>query len=153
MVDLKAFNEYRKRMNERILGSDNLEIKRFWALDSRAYEEGVLDERTKELLGLATSMVLKCDDCVTYHIVRCVQLGLTGHLMTESDRDSTTGGVARHFGRALQVGGQGQHLDLSMSPVDQSFQVIDVRLAGPVGIVGAAGPVVGRDEGALQMDA
>ncbi len=77
MVDLKAFNEYRKRMNERILGSDNLEIKRFWALDSRAYEGGALDERTKELLGLATSMVLKCDDCVAYHIVRCVQLGFT----------------------------------------------------------------------------
>ena len=77
MVDLKAFNEYRKKMNERILGSDNLEIKRFWALDSRAYEEGALDEKTKELLGLATSMVLKCDDCVTYHVVRCIQLGFT----------------------------------------------------------------------------
>jgi AhpD family alkylhydroperoxidase len=84
MVDLKAFNEYRKRMNKRILGSDNLEIKRFWALDSRAYEEGALDERTKELLGLATSMVLKCDDCVTYHIVRCVQLGLTDDELLEA---------------------------------------------------------------------
>jgi len=84
MVDLKAFNEYRKRMNERILGTDNLEIKRFWALDSRAYEEGALDERTKELLGLATSMVLKCDDCVTYHIVRCVQLGLTDEELLEA---------------------------------------------------------------------
>ena len=57
-------------MNERILSSGNLEIKRFWALDNRAYEPGALDERTKELLGLAASMVLKCDDCVTYHIVR-----------------------------------------------------------------------------------
>ena len=84
MVDLKAFNEYRKRMNERILGSDNLEIKRFWALDSRAYEEGALDERTKELLGLATSMVLKCDDCVAYHIVRCVQLGFTDEELLEA---------------------------------------------------------------------
>jgi len=71
-------------MNERILGTDNLEIKRFWALDSRAYEEGALDERTKELLGLATSMVLKCDDCVTYHIVRCVQLGLTDEELLEA---------------------------------------------------------------------
>jgi len=84
MVDLKAFNEYRKRMNERILGSDNLEIKRFWALDSRAYEKGALDERTKELLGLATSMVLRCEDCVTYHIVRCVQLGVTDEELLEA---------------------------------------------------------------------
>ena len=76
MRNLKEFDDYRRRMNERILGSGNLEIKRFWALDSRAYEPGALDERTKELLGLATSMVLRCDDCVTYHIVRCVQLGL-----------------------------------------------------------------------------
>jgi len=84
MVDLKAFNEYRKRMNERILGSGNLEIKRFWALDSRAYEAGALDERTKELLGLATSMVLRCEDCVTYHIVRCVQLGVTDEELLEA---------------------------------------------------------------------
>ena len=84
MMDLKAFNEYRKRMNERILGSDNLEIKRFWALDSRAYEKGALDERTKELLGLATSMVLRCEDCVTYHIVRCVQLGVTDEELLEA---------------------------------------------------------------------
>ncbi len=84
MVDLKTFNEYRHRMNERILGSDNLEIKRFWALDSRAYEAGALDERTKELLGLAASMVLKCDDCVTYHIVKCVQLGLTDDELLEA---------------------------------------------------------------------
>jgi len=84
MVDLKTFNEYRHRMNERILGSDNLEIKRFWALDSRAYEPGALDERTKELLGLAASMVLKCDDCVTYHVVRCIQLGLTDEELMEA---------------------------------------------------------------------
>ena len=84
LMDLKAFNEYRKRMNERILGSGNLEIKRFWALDSRAYEKGALDERTKELLGLATSMVLRCEDCVTYHIVRCVQLGVTDDELLEA---------------------------------------------------------------------
>jgi AhpD family alkylhydroperoxidase len=84
MVDLNAFNDYRKKMNERILSSDNLEMKRFWALDSRAYEPGALDERTKELLGLAASMVLKCDDCVTYHIVRCIQLGLTDEELLEA---------------------------------------------------------------------
>jgi AhpD family alkylhydroperoxidase len=71
-------------MNERILGSGNLGLRRFWALDSRAYEEGALDEKTKELLGLVTSTVLRCDDCVTYHIVRCVQLGLTDDELLEA---------------------------------------------------------------------
>ena len=84
MVNLKEYNEYRHMMNERILSSDNLEIKRFWALDSRAYEPGALDEKTKELIGLATSMVLKCDDCVTYHIVRCIQLGVTDEELLEA---------------------------------------------------------------------
>lgn len=84
MVNLKEYNEYRHMMNERILSSGNLEIKRFWALDSRAYEPGALDEKTKELLGLATSMVLKCDDCVTYHIVRCIQLGVTDEELLEA---------------------------------------------------------------------
>ena len=84
MVDLKAFNDYRKKMNERILGSGNLEIKRFWALDSRAYEPGALDERTKELLGLATSMVLRCEDCVDYHVIRCVQIGVTDEELLEA---------------------------------------------------------------------
>jgi len=84
MVDLKVFNEYRRRMNERIVNSGNLGLKRFWALDGRAYEPGTLDERTKELLGLATSMVLKCDDCVAYHIIRCVQLGVTDEELLEA---------------------------------------------------------------------
>ena len=84
MVNLREFDEYRKRMNKRILGSGNLNIKRFWALDGRAYEPGALDEKTKELLGLATSMVLKCDDCVTYHILRCVQLGVTDEQLLEA---------------------------------------------------------------------
>ena len=84
MVDLDQFNEYRKRMNEHIIGAGNLEIKRFWALDGRAYKEGALDEITKELLGLATSMVLKCDDCVTYHIIRCIQLGITDEQLLEA---------------------------------------------------------------------
>lgn len=84
MVDLKAFNDYRKKMNERILSSGNLEMKRFWALDSRAYEAGALDEKMKELLGLATSMVLRCEDCVDYHIVRCVQLGFTDKELLEA---------------------------------------------------------------------
>ena len=83
-MDLKEFNEYRKRMNEKIIDSGNLGMKRFWALDSRAYEEGALDERTKEFLGLATSMVLRCNDCVTYHVVRCIQLGVSDEELLEA---------------------------------------------------------------------
>ena len=74
---LKEYNKFRKEMNERILNCGHLGLKRFWALDSRAYEKGALDEKTLELLGLTTSMVLRCDDCVTYPIVRCIQLGIT----------------------------------------------------------------------------
>lgn len=84
MKDLQAFNEFRHRMNERILNCGHLGLKRFWALDSRAYEPGALDEKTLELLGLATSMVLRCDDCVTYHAVRCIQLGTTDEELYEA---------------------------------------------------------------------
>lgn len=84
MVKLRDYSEYRHRMNDRILSSGNLEMKRFWALDSRAYEENALDMKTKELLGLATSMVLRCDDCVTYHIIRCIQLGVTDEELLEA---------------------------------------------------------------------
>jgi AhpD family alkylhydroperoxidase len=64
-------------MNKRILSGDNLGIKRFFALDSRAYEKGSLGVKTKELLGLVASTVLRCNDCVTYHVIRCVQEGVT----------------------------------------------------------------------------
>lgn len=74
---LEEFRRFRERMNERILAADNLEIRRFFALDSRTYEAGALDVKTKELLGLVASMVLRCDDCVTYHMVRCKEEGVT----------------------------------------------------------------------------
>jgi AhpD family alkylhydroperoxidase len=74
---LTEFRQFREQMNERILASDNLEIKRFFALDSRAYEDGALPVKTKELLGLVASLVLRCDDCVTYHLVRCKEEGTT----------------------------------------------------------------------------
>jgi AhpD family alkylhydroperoxidase len=74
---LEEFRLFRERMNERILEAGNLEIKRFFALDTRTYEEGALPVKTKELLGLVASMVLRCDDCVTYHMVRCKEEGVT----------------------------------------------------------------------------
>jgi AhpD family alkylhydroperoxidase len=74
---LEEFRKFREQMNARILESDNLEIKRFFALDTRAYEEGALPVKTKELLGLVASLVLRCDDCVTYHVVRCKEEGVS----------------------------------------------------------------------------
>jgi len=74
---LKEFREFREKMNARLLGSGNLEIKRFFALDARAYESGALPAKTKELLGLVASLVLRCDDCITYHVVRCREEGVT----------------------------------------------------------------------------
>lgn len=75
-MSIQQFREFRERMNERILEADNLEIRRFFALDSRAYEPGALPTRTKELLGLVASLVLRCDDCITYHMARCVEEGV-----------------------------------------------------------------------------
>ena len=73
---LKQFREFRERMNARILDSGNLEIKRFFALDTRAYEAGALPVKTKELMGLVASLVLRCDDCISYHIIRCREEGV-----------------------------------------------------------------------------
>ena len=73
---LAEFRAFREQMNAEILAEGNLVINRFWALDGRAYEAGALDVRTKELLGLVASLVLRCDDCVTYHLVRCREEGL-----------------------------------------------------------------------------
>ncbi len=64
-------------MNKRILSAGNLGIKRFFALDNRAYEKDALDTKTKELLGLVASTVLRCNDCITYHAIRCVQEGIS----------------------------------------------------------------------------
>ena len=90
---LKEFREFRERMNSRILESGNLEIKRFFDLDTRAYEPGVLSTETKELMGLVASMVLRCDDCITYHIVRCREEGVSPEALLEA------------FNVALVVGG------------------------------------------------
>jgi AhpD family alkylhydroperoxidase len=81
---LREFRTFRERMNERILEAGNLEIRRFFALDSRVYDEGALPTRTKELLGLAASLVLRCDDCITYHVVRCREEGVTDEEIFET---------------------------------------------------------------------
>lgn len=73
---LAGFREFRERMNRRILDEDNLDIRRFFALDDRVYRDGALPTRTKELLGLVASLVLRCDDCVSHHMIRCREEGV-----------------------------------------------------------------------------
>lgn len=71
------FTAFRKRMNERILAEDNQVVRRFFALDTQTYKAGALDLKTKEMLGLVASMVLRCDDCIAYHVAQCQQAGVT----------------------------------------------------------------------------
>ena len=77
MTLMDEFDQYRAAMNEKLLGSGHLGIKRFFALDTQAYEDGALDKKTKELMGLVASTVLRCDDCITYHVKQCVAIGVT----------------------------------------------------------------------------
>jgi AhpD family alkylhydroperoxidase len=72
---LEDFTKYREKMNERILKTDHLGIKRFFNLDTNTYKDGELDAKTKELLGLVASLVLRCNDCIDYHVIQCVDVG------------------------------------------------------------------------------
>lgn len=75
--NVKEFNDYREKMNAVILEKDNLVIKRLFNLDTQTYSEGALNVKTKEMLGLVASMVLRCDDCIKYHLEKCHQQGCT----------------------------------------------------------------------------
>ena len=77
MSIVNEFNDYRVKMNEKIMAQDNKVIKRFFSLDNQAYKDGALDRKTKELLALVASMVLRCDDCIKYHVGTCYELGTT----------------------------------------------------------------------------
>jgi AhpD family alkylhydroperoxidase len=90
---LDEFRSYRARMNARIAEIDHLGIKRFFNLDTNAYKDGALDGRTKELLGLVASMVLRCNDCIDYHILQCVEAGWSDEVLYDA------------FNVALVVGG------------------------------------------------
>jgi len=74
---IAEFTAFRQRMNERILAEDNQVVRRFFALDTQTYKAGALDVKTKELLGLVASMVLRCDDCISYHVAQCKDAGVT----------------------------------------------------------------------------
>ena len=77
MSQVKEFNDYRTKMNEKIFAQKNKALNRFFALDKTTYQAGALDVKTKELLGLTASMVLRCDDCIRYHLGTCYELGVT----------------------------------------------------------------------------
>ena len=98
------FNAFRSRMNDLILGAGNLTINRFFALDQRAYEPGALGTKTKEMLGLVASLVLRCDDCVTYHVVRCDDC-VTYHVVRCHEEGVTREEFLEVFSVGLVVGG------------------------------------------------
>ncbi len=77
MSIVNEFNAYREKMNDVILSEENKVLKRFFSLDHQAYGDGALDRKTKELLGLVASMVLRCDDCIKYHLGTCHELGVS----------------------------------------------------------------------------
>ncbi|MDX1315733.1 MAG: carboxymuconolactone decarboxylase family protein [Eudoraea sp.] len=99
------FNAYRSRMNEKILAADNKIIKRIFNLDTNAYSEGALDVKTKELLGLVASAVLRCDDCVRYHLEKAHENGVSKEEMMETMGIATLVGgtiVVPHLRRAYE---------------------------------------------------
>lgn len=83
MNKIEEFNAYREKMNDKILGSENLVLKRLFNLDSNTYADGALTSQVKEMLGLVASMVLRCDDCVKYHLGKCHVAGVTTEQMFE----------------------------------------------------------------------
>ena len=106
MADLvKEFNDYRSKMNEKLLADNNKVIKRIFNVDTNAYMEGALDVKTKELLGLVASAVLRCDDCIKYHLETVYKNGVTKEEMMESMGIATLVGgtiVIPHLRRAYE---------------------------------------------------
>ena len=102
---IEEFNAYRAKMNQRILEDDNKVIKRIFNLDTNAFHEGALDGKTKELLGLVASLVLRCDDCVKYHLQACYEAKVTKAEMSETLSIATLVGgtiVIPHLRRAYE---------------------------------------------------
>jgi AhpD family alkylhydroperoxidase len=113
---IKEFTQFRQRMNERILAEDNQVVRRFFALDTQTYKAGALDVKTKELLGLVASMVLRCDDCISYHVAQSKEAGVNRDEMFEAfSVGLVVGGsiVIPHLRRAVdfldRLEGEGAH--------------------------------------------
>jgi AhpD family alkylhydroperoxidase len=110
---VKNFNDYRSKMNEKIMDSDSLIIKRIFNLDTNAYTEGHLDVKSKELIGLTCSLVLRCDDCVKYHLGKCKEVGFTTEEINEAMGVATLVGgtiVIPHLRRAFEYWEELQHV-------------------------------------------
>lgn len=102
---VQEFNDYRSRMNERINDADNLVLKRLFNLDTNTYADGALSVKTKEMLGLVASMVLRCDDCIKYHLGKCHEEGVTSQELYEVFSIATIVGgtiVIPHLRRAVE---------------------------------------------------
>jgi AhpD family alkylhydroperoxidase len=82
-IPVEEFNAYRSKMNEKILDADNLVLKRLFNLDTQTYQQGALSVKTKEMLGLVASLVLRCDDCVKYHLIKCHENGVNAEELYE----------------------------------------------------------------------
>ncbi len=103
---LESFRHFREKMNDRILEIGNLDTKRFFGLDSKVYEDGELPAATKELLGLVSSMVLRCDDCISYHLIRCREQGISKTALMETFNIALLVGgsiVIPHLRRAVEL--------------------------------------------------
>ena len=101
----KEFNDYRNRMNDRLLGTDDKIIKRIYNLDTNAFLDGHLAKETKELIGLSCSLVLRCDDCVKYHLGKCYELKFKTEEVVEAMSVATLIGgtiVIPHLRKALE---------------------------------------------------
>jgi AhpD family alkylhydroperoxidase len=110
---VEQFNAYRTKMNEQILDADNLIIKRIFNLDTNAYAEGALDVKSKELIGLTCSLVLRCDDCVKYHLGKCKEVGFTTPEVHEAMGVATLIGgtiVIPHLRRAFEYWNELTHV-------------------------------------------
>jgi AhpD family alkylhydroperoxidase len=110
---VEQFNAYRTKMNEQILDADNLIIKRIFNLDTNAYAEGALDVKSKELIGLTCSLVLRCDDCVKYHLGKCKEVGFTTQEVHEAMGVATLIGgtiVIPHLRRAFEYWSELAHV-------------------------------------------
>ena len=104
MSKLEEFRKFREKMNEVIIRDGNTDTKRFFALDGAVYRDGALSPKVKEMLGLVSSLVLRCDDCITYHIIRCKEEGVTKEEFYEIfNVGLVVGGsiVIPHFRRAV----------------------------------------------------
>ena len=102
---VQEFNDYRSKMNEKLLADNNKIVKRIFNLDTNAYAEGALDVKTKELLGLVASAVLRCDDCIKYHLQTCFEVGIKKEEMMEAMGIATLVGgtiVIPHLRRAYE---------------------------------------------------